>query len=75
MTDNATEPESIGPALALDWFNSRWGREDQRGNGNLMTAQKVLEAVRLIRTGEIVNLGMPYDARMPLAPLTPLPLH
>jgi hypothetical protein len=59
VTDNTTEPESISPALALDWFNSRWGREDQRGNGNLMTAQKVLEAVRLVRTGEIVSLDMP----------------
>ena len=28
----------------------------------------MLEAVKLIRTGEIVSLGMPYDARMPLAP-------
>ena len=44
------------------------GREDQRGNGNLMTREKVLEAVKLIKTGEIVSLGMPYDARMPLAP-------
>ncbi len=33
-----------------------------------MTPKKVLEAVGLIKTGEIVSLGMPYDARMPLAP-------
>ena len=33
-----------------------------------MTREKVLEAVGLIKTGEIVSLGMPYDARMPLAP-------
>ena len=33
-----------------------------------MTRKKVLEAVSLIKTGEIVSLGMPYDARMPLAP-------
>lgn len=59
MTDNTSEPESISPALALDWVYSRWGREDQRGKGNLMTAQKVLEAVRLVRTREIVSLDMP----------------
>jgi hypothetical protein len=29
------------------------------GNGNLMTREKVLEAVKLIRTGEVVSLGMP----------------
>jgi hypothetical protein len=59
VTDNTSEPESISPALALDWVYSRWGREDQRGKGNLMTAQKVLEAVRLVRTREIVSLDMP----------------
>src|SRR3954453_8345643 len=33
-----------------------------------MTPQKVLDALKLIRTGEIVSLGMPYDTRMPIAP-------
>ena len=56
------------PALGLNWQVSRWGREDQRGNGNLMNAAKVLEASRLIKTGEIVSLGRRYEAAMPLAP-------
>ena len=56
------------PALGLNWQVSRWGREDQRGNGNLMNATKVLEASRLIKTGEIVSLGRRYEAGMPLAP-------
>ena len=56
------------PALGPDWYPSRWGPEDQRGNGNLVTPAKVLEAVSLIRTGEIVSLGRPYEAAMPLAP-------
>jgi hypothetical protein len=68
MIDKTAEPKSISPVLAADWSNSRWGPEDQRGNGNLMTRQKVLEAVSLIKTGEIVSLGMPYDSRMPIAP-------
>lgn len=58
----------FSPVLADGWMNSRWGPDDQRGAGNLMTPKKVLEAVGLIKTGEIVTLGMPYDARMPLAP-------
>ena len=33
-----------------------------------MTPAKVLQATKLIKTGEIVSLGMPYDARMPIAP-------
>ena len=24
------------PALGTQWYPSRWGAEDQRGNGNLM---------------------------------------
>ena len=62
------ESNRVSPVLKADWFDSRWGKEDQRGNGNLMTREKVLEAVKLIRTGEVVSLGMPYDTRMPIAP-------
>ena len=40
MTDKTAEPERISPVLAADWSNSRWGREDQRGNGNLMTRKR-----------------------------------
>jgi len=36
--------------------SSRWGRDDQRGAANLLTAEKVLEAVRLIRTGRVYQL-------------------
>jgi hypothetical protein len=68
MSDEEAESNSVSPVLKADWFNSCWGREDQRGNGNLMTRDKVLEVVKLIKTGEIVSLGMPYDAQMPIAP-------
>jgi kynurenine formamidase len=70
MTKNLNGPvdsEEI-PTLGLDWRPSRWGPDDQRGNGNLMSPAKVLEATRLIRTGEIVSLGWPYESQMPLAP-------
>jgi hypothetical protein len=68
MSDEEAKSNSVSPVLKTDWFNSRWGREDQRGNGNLMTRDKVLEVVKFIKTGEIVSLGMPYDAQMPIAP-------
>jgi kynurenine formamidase len=66
--DNSTIPEGEHPILGQDWYPSRWGADDQRGNGNLMTPAKVLEATRLIKTGEVVSLGMRSDATMPLAP-------
>jgi kynurenine formamidase len=36
---------------------SRWGAEDQRGSGNWMKPETVLRAAKLIRTGEIFELG------------------
>ena len=35
------ESNGVSPVLKADWFDSRWGKEDQRGNGNLMTREKV----------------------------------
>jgi kynurenine formamidase len=56
------------PALSPEWFRSRWGPDDQKGNGNLMTPAKTLEALKLLKTGEVISLGMPYDEKMPIAP-------
>jgi len=36
---------------------SRWGAGDQRGSGNMMKPETVLRAAKLIRTGEVFELG------------------
>src|SRR5262245_46319215 len=36
---------------------SKWGKDDQRGAANMMTAQSVLQAAKLIKTGEVFELG------------------
>jgi kynurenine formamidase len=59
---------AASPALGEDWYPSRWGADDQRGNANLMRPAKVLQALALVRSGEIVRLGHDYDAKIPLAP-------
>ena len=46
--------------------SSRWGIDDERGAANLITAQKILEAVQLIRTGKSYQLGRIYEEEMPL---------
>lgn len=46
---------------------SKWGAGDQRGSGNLMTPQAVLRAAKLIRTGEVFELGHVLAAGMPVA--------
>src|SRR5438093_11892470 len=46
---------------------SKWGAGDQRGSANLMKPQTVLRASRLIRTGEVIELGHVLNASMPLS--------
>jgi kynurenine formamidase len=44
---------------------SKWGAGDQRGAGNLMKPATVLEAVKLIKTGEVIEMGHVLGADMP----------
>ena len=46
---------------------SKWGAADQRGAGNHMKPETVLRAVRLIRTGEVFELGRPLKTDMPFS--------
>jgi len=39
---------------------------DQRGAANRMTPEKVLQAIKLIRTGKVYQLGRVYEEGMPL---------
>lgn len=44
---------------------SKWGAGDQRGSGNHMKPETVLRAARLIRTGEVFELGHVLSGTMP----------
>src|SRR5688572_33228911 len=45
---------------------SKWGANDQRGSGNHMKPETVLRAARLIKTGELFELGRVLTETMPL---------
>jgi kynurenine formamidase len=45
---------------------SKWGADDQRGSGNHMKPESVLRAARLIKTGEVFELGRVLTESMPL---------
>ena len=48
---------------------SKWGAMDERGSGNLMKPEQVLKAAKLIRTGEVIELGQVLDPlNMPFFP-------
>jgi kynurenine formamidase len=46
---------------------SKWGKDDQRGAANLMSPETVLRAARLIRTGEVIELGHVLSSTIPLS--------
>src|ERR1700750_746681 len=46
---------------------SKWGAGDERGSGNHMKPQTVLNAVKLIKTGEVIELSHDLTSTMPLA--------
>jgi len=47
------------------WWPSAHGLKDQAGNSNYITAQKILESLRIPKTGQTYELGRLYEAEMP----------
>src|SRR3954471_9434381 len=52
----------VGQRLS-NW--GRWGADDQRGTVNFITPEKVAAAGKLIRTGKVFDLGIPFGAGGP----------
>lgn len=48
------------------WPNAEWGAEDQAGASNRITPQKILDAISLVSTGKVYELGQVYEEGMPL---------
>ena len=44
---------------------SKWGASDERGSANHMKPQTVLNAVKFIKTGEVIELGHVLGPNMP----------
>jgi kynurenine formamidase len=65
MTTAAVLAYRCAPLHAQTWqmppddqrCSSKWGAGDQRGAGNMMKPETVLRAVKLIKTGEMFELG------------------
>jgi kynurenine formamidase len=62
----------IGARLS-NW--GRWGVEDERGTANLITAERLVAAGRLIRQGKVFDLGIPVGADGPQGTFRQNPLH
>jgi kynurenine formamidase len=57
--------DAVPPALH-NW--GRWGAEDERGTTNFLTREAIVAAAGLIRSGEVLSLAIPIDARAPAHP-------
>tara|TARA_Y100001970_G_scaffold119317_1_gene148029 strand:- start:721 stop:1653 length:933 start_codon:yes stop_codon:yes gene_type:complete len=55
--------------------HSEWGANDEIGNANLITADSVLKASKLIKTGKTYSLGLIIDAETPAYPPRSLSLQ
>jgi kynurenine formamidase len=44
---------------------SKWGAQDERGSANHMKAESVLRAARLVKTGEVIEIGHVLGPNMP----------
>ncbi|MGH9062221.1 MAG: cyclase family protein [Acidimicrobiales bacterium] len=65
MTQQETALEdfrSVGERLR-NW--GRWGDDDERGTTNLITPERLVAAGRMIRTGKVFDLGIPFDESGP----------
>ena len=47
------------------WWPSPHGGQDQAGNTNYITPEKILKALRIPKTGQTYELGRIYEAEMP----------
>src|SRR5436853_7807358 len=46
---------------------SKWGAGDERGSGNHMKPETLLKAVRLVKTGETIELAHVLNDKMPIS--------
>lgn len=56
-----------GAASAQEkWYPSKYGKDDQAGQSNLMTPERAKNAMKYIKQGKVVSLARTYSAKMPL---------
>ncbi|MCI0666300.1 MAG: cyclase family protein [Acidobacteria bacterium] len=67
--------QSWQPPADSERCPSKWGAGDQRGSGNHMKPETVLRATKLIRTGEVIELGHVLNSTMPFFGTRRFDLH
>jgi kynurenine formamidase len=65
LTIASAEAQTWKPPAESQRCPSRWGATDERGSGNHAKPENVLRGTRLIKTGEVIELGHVLNAAMP----------
>jgi kynurenine formamidase len=71
----AQQPPSWSPPAEKDRCPSKWGAGDERGAANHIKPTTVLNAVKLIKTGEVIELSHVLNAQIPLRGTRRFDLH
>jgi kynurenine formamidase len=71
---HAQQP-SWSPPAPPERCPSKWGTADERGSMNHQKPQAVLAATKLIRTGEVIELGHVLNSRIPFSGTRRFDLH
>jgi kynurenine formamidase len=61
-TTQTLPQKELGKRLS-NW--GRWGADDEIGTLNFITPEKRIQAGRMIKTGKVFDLGMPFDSSGP----------
>jgi len=69
------DAQSWRPPTDAQRCPSKWGAGDQRGSANHMKPETVLRATRLIKTGEVIELGHVLSSEMPISSTRRFDVH
>ena len=47
------------------WWPSKYGKDDQIGATNLITPAKIVDALKLVKTGKVYEMSHPYESSTP----------
>src|SRR5688572_32740193 len=65
LAGSDAEAQTWRPPSESQRCPSKWGANDERGSGNHAKPENVLRATRLIKTGEVIELGHVLEPAMP----------
>jgi len=75
LSTAAAQGPSWRPPSESQRCPSKWGAGDERGSANHMKPDSVLKAMKLVRTGEVVELGHVLSPTMPMSATRQFNVH